>query len=326
LALGITNKDLEEIPIGSLKVESEKTSTNNGNICEEGNIFYNNKCITYDEHCHIYYGEYSYSTKHDNFGNNTCDCKVGYKWFYEIETPTNYCVENKVVRNDLKGSEKGLVKNYTFTYDWAGINISRYWNDKNQSEEINISIEVPQELYDQYVYQKTHIFANDFSNLSDFVTYNDEVIKNVANQIDQLYQNTGMNPVLIAQLLVDEIVYTDDINAGYNEYPKYPVETLVDGKGDCEDTSFLLSALLRASKLSFQSALIEFENHIGIAIIVLNDTYNDYIDDGMVDYIKANTYLDDAKMLYVETTGQKWKVGTMPTSLIDQKQTIHLIE
>ena len=46
LALGITNKDLEEIPIGSLKVESEKTSTNNGNICEEGNIFYNNKCTS----------------------------------------------------------------------------------------------------------------------------------------------------------------------------------------------------------------------------------------------------------------------------------------
>jgi hypothetical protein len=217
------------------------------------------------------------------------------------------------------GGDEKFVKNYLFTYDWS---------DKNNGKEINISVKVPLDLYNYYVNYKTHLFANDFSNIPTFVTADDPVVKDIANQIYQLYKSTGMNPVVMAQLLVDEIVYTDDINSGYDEYPKYPVETLVDGKGDCEDTSFLLSSLLKFSGTSipFHTVIIEFSNHLGIAILVPNDVYEYYIQYGMTDHIWENPYLNNGKFIYVETTGKKWKVGDMPTDLIGEDYTIHTIK
>lgn len=44
------------------------------------------------------------------------------------------------------------------------------------------------------------------------------------------------------------------------EYPKYPVETLVEG-GDCEDKSILLAAILRA--MGYRTALLVFSGNPG---------------------------------------------------------------
>jgi len=44
---------------------------------------------------------------------------------------------------------------------------------------------------------------------------------------------------------VQSLPYTvDSVTSPFDEYPRYPVETLVDGGGDCEDTSILLASLL----------------------------------------------------------------------------------
>ena len=46
----------------------------------------------------------------------------------------------------------------------------------------------------------------------------------------------------------------DNITAGVGEYPRYPIETLVDQTGDCEDTSALLISLLES--LGYEAAMI----------------------------------------------------------------------
>jgi len=38
---------------------------------------------------------------------------------------------------------------------------------------------------------------------------------------------------------------TDEAGTGWNDYPKYPLETLVQQEGDCEDTAILMANLLR---------------------------------------------------------------------------------
>ena len=54
---------------------------------------------------------------------------------------------------------------------------------------------------------------------------------------------------------VQELPYRFDIEAtGYDDYPKTAIETLVEGEGDCEDTSILLASILR--QMGFEVALI----------------------------------------------------------------------
>lgn len=48
------------------------------------------------------------------------------------------------------------------------------------------------------------------------------------------------------------------------EYPKYPVETLVDGKGDCEDSSILAAALL--SLMDYDVVLLGYSDHMAVGV------------------------------------------------------------
>ena len=48
------------------------------------------------------------------------------------------------------------------------------------------------------------------------------------------------------------------------EYQKYPVETLVDGKGDCEDAAILMGGLLDA--LGYDTVLLGYSDHMALGI------------------------------------------------------------
>jgi hypothetical protein len=48
------------------------------------------------------------------------------------------------------------------------------------------------------------------------------------------------------------------------EYPKYPVETLVDGRGDCEDVAILMAGLLDA--LGYDTVLLRYSDHMALGI------------------------------------------------------------
>ena len=56
------------------------------------------------------------------------------------------------------------------------------------------------------------------------------------------------------------------------EYPKYPTEMLVDGKGDCEDAAILMAGLLDA--LGYDTVLLEYSDHMALGIRM--DGFNPY--------------------------------------------------
>jgi hypothetical protein len=60
------------------------------------------------------------------------------------------------------------------------------------------------------------------------------------------------------------------------EYPKYPVETLVDGKGDCEDSSILAAALLNL--MDYDVVLLGYSDHMAVGVQMTNfdPYYADY--------------------------------------------------
>ncbi len=83
------------------------------------------------------------------------------------------------------------------------------------------------------------------------------------------------------------------------EYPKYPIETLHDGGGDCEDTSILLAAVL--DKMGIDCVLLSPPGHMSVGLSITGLTGQHYLWAGK-------------KYFYVETTGQNWEVGAVPAA------------
>ncbi len=96
---------------------------------------------------------------------------------------------------------------------------------------------------------------------------------------------------------VQSLPYThDDVTTGYDEFRRYAIETLVEGGGDCEDTTILVAAILRG--LGEKTALIFTPGHIALGVSG-NFSGASVADNGTTYY-------------YCETTGTGWTVGDLP--------------
>lgn len=201
------------------------------------------------------------------------------------------------------------IANYTFEY-YSPFDSKDPANGKT----IQIYVSVPHDKYTYYKKYHPHILNEDISNLNTFVIYDESVINEIAEQILGYVKRENMNPIVILQRFIEKVVYTDDINTGWDEYPKYPVETIVDEKGDCEDTSFLLAALYRRL-FDTEIYLVLFSGHVGIAVAVDNDTYDMAVNQWGTDYMAETNESRSRKLLYIETTNAGWALGDVPSSL-----------
>ncbi|MCY3743002.1 MAG: hypothetical protein OXH00_18455 [Candidatus Poribacteria bacterium] len=99
---------------------------------------------------------------------------------------------------------------------------------------------------------------------------------------------------------VQSLPYTlDDVTTGYDEFRRYAVETLIEGGGDCEDTTILVGAILRG--LGEETALIFTPGHIAIGV--------------SGDFTGSSLTYNGIKYFYCETTGTGWTVGALPASV-----------
>ena len=112
---------------------------------------------------------------------------------------------------------------------------------------------------------------------SRFVTYSDPVIITIANDIIDTSVSTG-DPCrfCIAIDFVESMVYQYDIDyIKQPDYPKYPIETIRDERGDCEDTSFLMASILQS--LGVDTILLVYSDHIAVGFASSTcpgDSYN----------------------------------------------------
>jgi hypothetical protein len=104
---------------------------------------------------------------------------------------------------------------------------------------------------------------------------------------------------------VQSLNYVDDkVGTGYDEYPKFPLETLADQGGDCEDSAILLASLLR--ELGYGTVLLQFQDHMAVGIKGESSIRGSYFE------------LDGSRYYYVETTSTGWDIGEVPDVLKDQ--------
>lgn len=177
-------------------------------------------------------------------------------------------------------------------------------------------LNIPKSLYNSYrrvsVSERTSYSVGDYDFL---VTTQDSYVKIVADGLREAAENKGYEPydeVSFILAFVQSLPYTSDsVTTGYDEYPRFPVETLVDGGGDCEDTSILFAAIVLV--LGYGAIFISPPSHVAVGVLGkdLSGYYWTY---------------SGRRYYYCETTGENWRIGDLPDELQNTKAYLSSID
>ena len=175
-------------------------------------------------------------------------------------------------------------------------------------KERQCSLDVSQRLYDYYRNQRKHLAyyyedsgygsAESYCGFM-FSEYSRDVIKSLAEQL-MVSALSHKEKIMAALSFVQSLKYVlDEESKAQEEYVRYPVETLVDGEGDCEDKTALLAALLKEMGEDF-------------VIIILPDHLALGVQCDAADHTNPIKY-DGKTYYYVESTTPKWAIGQIPS-------------
>lgn len=99
------------------------------------------------------------------------------------------------------------------------------------------------------------------------------------------------------------------------EWPRYPIETLMDEASDCEDDVILTAAVLK--RLGFDVALLYYPGHCALGVAGAAGLPGAYV-------VDART---DLHYFYGETTAEGWHLGEVPASYGGQSpETIEVVQ
>ena len=188
---------------------------------------------------------------------------------------------------------EGSSANYTVTYELL--------NSVSGSTHYRLNVAVSDSLYQYYV-DKDHklITENDFPK---FVT--PYTFKPLSNSLRQLYDDDEAF-VNGALMIVHQMTYEA------TRPPKYPVETIAAGDGDCDLFSYVIASIIKADGLDAVLFYYESESHMNVGVNLSQDPVDARSD---VEYV-----MHDSKKFYVaECTGEDWqngwRVGECPDNL-----------
>jgi hypothetical protein len=172
------------------------------------------------------------------------------------------------------------------------------------SKQYKLNIAVPESLY-EYYNGKDHkqVSVRDFAK---FVT--PYALQPVADRLREIYSDPEnfANGVL---MIVHQIPYNVTLPA------KYPIETMVENRGDCDLFSYIAASIMKAGGLDVVLLYYEEQTHMNIGVNlphapryartqVVFVTYND------IRYYVAECTCDDWK--------NGWRVGECPQNLMQE--------
>jgi hypothetical protein len=183
--------------------------------------------------------------------------------------------------------------------------VEHSWN--YNGKECSITLNISKNLYDYYRNEREHqAYVYQFKGgelppnyYSFMLSEHDRSLMQAVSQEFRRYALTEKDRINLALTFVQSLPYAFDIDSkGTDEYVRYPVETLVDGCGDCEDKVALLTALLYEMDVDF--LLLVLPEHMALGV--------------HCDEVEAERYLlyQDKKYYYMETTMPNWQMGQIP--------------
>lgn len=188
------------------------------------------------------------------------------------------------------------------------ISVNYSWNYRGKW---SWEMKIPLSLYNYY----RKLPRPPTKNYSVYVSHplDDPYIDMLVEKIEKAAQQEGYTvcqTVEFANAFVQSLPYAvDSVTTPYDEYPRYPLETLVDNGGDCEDTSILLASII--DKMGYGVVLIILPNHVGVGVKGGENIYGTYW-----------KYKGD-KYYYIETTGENWGIGELPQEYKDMAASVY---
>ncbi len=174
-----------------------------------------------------------------------------------------------------------------------------------------LTLSITPSLY-QYYQQKSHYLTP--NNFATFVTpYSLEL---VADDIRSIFAEDEdlVNAVL---MLVHQIPYQTVEGA------KYPVETIVENRGDCDLLSYIAASLIKAEDIDIVLFYYEQESHMNIGVYLSSPPTDARMQVTYVDYRGTRYYI-------AECTGDDWRdgwrVGECPSELEGAQLTVVTLE
>ncbi len=170
---------------------------------------------------------------------------------------------------------------------------------------------IPSDVITYYEQKPRPRWASDYSYFSEFIDVNDKGVEILASglqdfidQYSEIYKWDYYDKVMFVVSMVRQLHYISDVYVGFDEFTKFPMQTLNDGTGDCEDMAILSAAILK--KLNYDVKLLYLDipdrmNHVAIA--VLGDISGTYFE------------RDNKKYFYVETIA-KYNFGEFPSQWV----------
>ena len=189
--------------------------------------------------------------------------------------------------NPLDGDEV-IHKDFEWTY-WRFEDITWTW-----------SVEIPRSLH-RYYCDKERPHTRDYSVFATEEA-DREVIQDLGQTLRAHAQSIGLDDyetVHFIAAFVQGLAYTVDAETtGFDDYARYPIETLVAEGGDCEDTAILLGKLM--VEMGYDVVLVRLPEHMALGVLE--------------DFKYAGTYYpyNDGKYFYLETTGLAGRIGMVP--------------
>ncbi len=108
---------------------------------------------------------------------------------------------------------------------------------------------------------------------------------------------------------VQNLEYTSDkVTTGYDQYPRYSIETIVEQKGDCEDTSILFTSIAKAMNFGTALIVLKDKSHMGAGIRISKTFINNWSQVYPLTYFQKN----EKYYAYCETTATGWRIGEIP--------------
>jgi hypothetical protein len=177
----------------------------------------------------------------------------------------------------------GLSANYSQSYQLL--------DHPGGSKYYRLNVEIQQSLYDYYV-GKSHSLSSP-DDFAKFVT--PYALQPIAKSLWQIYPDdeSFANGVL---MIVHQIPYSETIPS------KYPVETMVENKGDCDLFSFIAASIMKAGGLDVILLYYKNEAHMNLAVSLPHEPY----------YARGGAYsvTCNGVTYYVsECTGGNWQIG-----------------
>lgn len=158
-------------------------------------------------------------------------------------------------------------------------------------------------LTGNYSYLSTYMYSYDKDG--------EEILYTLVDRLREYAEEEGITGDRVADFVVSFVqafpYISDSVSTPFDDYTRYPIETLLEKEGDCEDTALLTAVLLK--ELGYGSAMIIMPEEGHAAAGVLGGEF------------MLGTYyqVGNKKYFYLETTNTGWPIGVVPDDLMGAK-------